>query len=168
MTIRPSHGNATHSGHGAVWQQVPDENEIPKSLSLWNDRGEFIEEIDRREKLNMLVFWASWCGPCRTEIPQLKELYERLESTDLSMTSISIDENQDQWLSALKMENMPWIQTIVSRDSIEIIKATYNFSAIPLTVFTDENGMELKRFEGYAVKHTREYVEYIENYLKSL
>lgn len=105
--------------------------------------------IDDSYKLNMLIFWASWCGPCRQEIPKLKELNEEFKHKGVRMVSISIDESDKLWEAALKKEKMEWQQLITDNALLEKLKDSYNFSAIPLIVFTDRNGLELGRFLGY-------------------
>ena len=53
-------------------------------------------------------FWASWCGPCRKEIPNLKKLYELYKSKGLEIVSVSIDQKEDAWKKALAEEKLPW------------------------------------------------------------
>src|SRR5690606_37707207 len=97
-----------------------------------NIEGQYVEEIDRRAPLNMLVFWASRCGPCRKEIPQLKELSHKFKNTSLNIVSVSIDTDEQEWRRATEYEKMDWGQFIVPLDSMSIVKARYNFNAIPL------------------------------------
>ncbi len=61
----------------------------------------------------MVVFWASWCGPCRQEIPSLKKLYSAFTNSDLRIVSVSIDEDRSRWLKAVDEENMPWQQLLI-------------------------------------------------------
>ncbi|MCZ4222595.1 TlpA family protein disulfide reductase [Pedobacter rhodius] len=136
-------------------------NDKTPELSLVSDKGVVIKGIDRRAKLNMLVFWASWCGPCRLEIPDLKKIRSTVLSKDFYMASISIDENKEYWQNALKYEKMSWDQFIVDEKDMDIIMARYRFSSIPLVVFIDQNGNEIKRFNGYAPNRTSEYLSFI-------
>ena len=113
--------------------------------------------LDKKAKLNMLVFWASWCGPCRKEIPQLKELYKAYASQGLNLISISIDEKPSNWQAALTQEQMPWRQAIVESSQADLIKQRFNFSIIPCVVLLDNQGKEIKRFVEYDENNKKEY-----------
>ena len=58
----------------------------------------------------LVELWASWCGPCRADIPHLKETYHRYHEQGFEMVSISIDDDMEAWQKAVKEERMPWTQ----------------------------------------------------------
>ncbi|GGH23432.1 thioredoxin-like domain-containing protein [Mucilaginibacter phyllosphaerae] len=118
-------------------------------LKLKDDKNNVRLVLDDK-KLNMLIFWASWCGPCRMEIPQIKRLNTLYKNKGLNVVSISIDENQMEWYKALKQEQMKWDQFLVDKADIEVIEARYNFSSIPTTIFINGAGKEVYRISGYA------------------
>lgn len=120
------------------------------SMSIAGSQTQTI--FDSTAKVNMLVFWASWCGPCRKEIPQLKQLYKKYAGKGLSISSISIDNNLKNWNTALAIEQMPWKQFIVSDSTKKIIDLEYDIRFIPIAVFTDAKGKLIKR-----VTDTAEY-----------
>jgi len=86
----------------------------------------------------VVVFWASWCGPCRAEIPELKKVYEDYKSKGINMVSISVDHDIIAWKKALNIEKMKW-QNIANLpgDKNEIYKK-YNINAIPAIFLLDE------------------------------
>ena len=60
------------------------------------------------KKYYLVDFWASWCGPCRKEIPNLKKLHEIYKNKGLQIVSVSIDKNEAAWKKALNEEKLPW------------------------------------------------------------
>ena len=60
------------------------------------------------KKYYLVDFWASWCGPCRKEIPNLKKLYELYKGKGLEIVSVSIDKNETAWKKALAEEKLSW------------------------------------------------------------
>jgi thiol-disulfide isomerase/thioredoxin len=106
--------------------------------------------LNPKAKLNLLVFWASWCGPCRKEIPALKQLYRAFHGKGLHMTSISIDEDQGRWRKALSEEQMGWPQVIMAQDQRRQIEQQFSLRAIPVLVLTDSLGNELTQKIGYS------------------
>lgn len=101
-------------------------------------------------RVHMLVFWASWCSPCRKEIPLLKQLYARYAPKGLFITGISIDSDMDRWKTALSEEKMPWQQVRVPEKELEDIQSVFRFTTIPFLVITDEQGREIARFADYS------------------
>lgn len=121
--------------------------------------------IDPGAKLNMLVFWASWCGPCIKEIPQLKEMHREFSTKGLNMVSISIDEHGADWQRALPVHAMPWRQLLIKKEMIEETEQLFNFTTIPFLLFTDRNGKELARFADYDPDNAAKYRAFILQYL---
>ena len=122
--------------------------------------------IDTTAPLNMLVFWASWCGPCIKEIPQLKIIHRLYARKGLRIKSISIDTNKEAWLLAMQRHKMDWPQLIIAKEKTEETEHIFNFRSIPFLVFTDNKGTELARFADYDEENTKKYKEVIRRYLK--
>ncbi|MBP6023628.1 thioredoxin-like domain-containing protein [Ferruginibacter sp.] len=142
----------------------PDPGLPLTNLLLLNSKGEKDRIINNSSKLNLLIFWASWCGPCRMEIPQLKSLYKKLSGRGLSMASISTDRDTDKWKKAIKEENMPWAQFILDSTEYEKGEALYNFTSIPVTILTDNQGNEILRTIGFEKEN--KLILFIEQYFK--
>jgi len=123
--------------------------------------------IDPTAKLNVLVFWASWCGPCIKEIPQLKQLQETFGKNGLRMASVSIDTNKEAWQEAVLQHAMPWRQLLIDTDRIEELQQVFGFTTIPFLVMADSEGKEVARFADYDEGNTKKYAEVIERYLFS-
>ena len=90
----------------------------------------------------LVELWASWCGPCRADIPHLKETYQRYHEKGFEMISISIDEDKEAWLKAVKEEEMPWIQVYGANGKSytkECMKL-FGVSGVPSCVLIDKEG----------------------------
>lgn len=135
------------------------------NVSLDNSHGNKTNLLDSSAKINMLVFWASWCGPCRQEIPMLKELYIKYKRKGLSITSVSIDEKKDDWLKAVAIDKVPWSQLIISIEDMETFKNNYEINGIPYIIFTDKKGKLITRTIGSEKGDFKAYKEIIEKQL---
>lgn len=94
---------------------------------------------DFRGSILVLDFWASWCGPCRAEIQNLKKDYKEFEAKGVAFLSVSIDKDEGAWHKALQEERMPWTQVIAPKAGKDIMKQ-YQFSGIPYIVVLDKDG----------------------------
>lgn len=104
---------------------------FPTSITLEDNKGKYQKIGNDSADYNLIVYWASWCGPCRKEIPELKALYGKFADKGLAITSISIDEVKLNWQTALKQEKMPWQQLIAIDSTRTVIDLHYSIEAIP-------------------------------------
>lgn len=88
---------------------------------------------------NMLEFWASWCGPCRGEIPHLR-LVNKLYGQEFNLISISVDERDKDWKEALEKENMSWTQLNDPDPAKGPVTMKYKVDGIPFSVLLDKEG----------------------------
>lgn len=90
-------------------------------------------------KYNFVEFWASWCGPCRGEIPHLRHINETFGDR-ISFISISIDESSADWHKAMEEEKMIWTQLIDKKGFFGEVSTKYKVMGIPYSVMIDPNG----------------------------
>ena len=108
----------------------------------------------------VLNFWATWCGPCRNEIPHLEEVYEAWKDKDLAFFAVNIGESSTDVISFLDYFGftMP-----VLLDSAKTVSRRYGVSGIPTTYFIDEDGIIQNKVVGAFPDR-----ESVENYVKKL
>lgn len=117
---------------------------FPSNITLENEKGIVGKIANNNSKYNLIVFWASWCGPCRLEIPELKKLYANYDSKKLSIISISVDSEKQSWQTALKQEKMPWQQFIAIDSNRKKLDLNYDIKFIPKVYLFDENKKLIK------------------------
>ncbi len=111
----------------------------------YNDRNGKINALENLKGKNgtLVIFWASWCGPCRQEIPELKKLYKTYQAKGINFISISIDHDISKWKQAVILEKMPWSNLANLPGDFKEIKKKYNLNAIPSMFLLDDNGKVL-------------------------
>ncbi len=128
----------------AQMKKLSEGSRAPNFKYQTPDNKEKIGPDNFRGKYLLLDFWASWCGPCRKTIPQLKKIYAKYQEMGFEILSVSIDRKDSDWKQALKQENMPWKQ-ICAPDSGKDIMSEYQFNGIPHLVLLDKDGKIIKR-----------------------
>ncbi len=142
------------------------DNPVFENYKFENQLGIATEIYSSKTKVNMIVFWASWCAPCRQEIPELKKLAEKYKRSELNIVSISIDDSRKSWLSAVAAEQMNWPQLIIPENKMQQIKEQFEIGAIPYTLFLESNGKLISRFIGNDENSVSQYEQIINANLK--
>lgn len=85
----------------------------------------------------LIDFWASWCGPCRQENPNVVQAYETFKDKNFTILGISIDEREDLWVKAVKSDGLMWTQVLDRNSKIARI---YGVNSIPKNFLVDPEG----------------------------
>lgn len=144
----------------------PDEKALRPNNMLTTEDGKRIPMIDTTKKLNMIVFWASWCGPCRQEIPSLKKIAAEIKDERFRITSVSIDDNKALWKKAMSEEQMPWQQLSIDSAIMNRVKIQYNLNYIPQIFFIDGKRNLLTKLGGFEPENEDKIKAIINGYLK--
>jgi thiol-disulfide isomerase/thioredoxin len=117
----------------------------PDFTLLKSDKSTF-ELSTMRGTYTVLDFWASWCAPCRENIPALKALYTKFHLRGLNIVGVSGDRDWNAWIQALNREQMPWMQVIdefPKSDGPSRIGILYGLQSLPTYVLLDKEGKVL-------------------------
>ena len=96
-------------------------------------------------KVVLVDFWASWCGPCRREMPNLVEAYAKYKNKNFEIVGVSLDQSADAWKEAIKKLNITWPQMSDLKYWNCEGAQLYAVSSIPHTVLIDGEGTILAR-----------------------
>lgn len=101
-----------------------------KSVSFSSFRGKYV----------LVDFWASWCGPCRAENPNVLREYNKYKDKNFTVVGISLDDKPDSWKKAIKDDGMPWTQLSDSKGWKNEVSTYYGIQGIPMTFLIDPQG----------------------------
>ena len=116
-------------------QRVPE-------FSLVNYDGEDVALFDLLEKKDMVLidFWASWCGPCIADFPELKKLYSAYNDEGFEIVGVSIDDNMEDWKGGVDEHELPWVNLGELKDWDGPVAVSYGVNAIPKGYLVDSQG----------------------------
>ena len=146
-STKPQSQQAAETDNAATETQVAENNDNIGDLKLTDmnrDRVSIAEEV-AKNKVTIIDFWASWCGPCRQEMPSVVKLYESHKAQGLGIIGISLDEDYKAWAEAVKTMNMTWPQFSDLRGWDDFAARRFGVTAIPHTMIVDQQGNILAR-----------------------
>ena len=115
----------------------PSVGQSAKEISLPGVKGDKINLASLKGKIVLVDFWASWCGPCRRAVPDLKNVYSKYQSKGFEIYGISLDDDKNNWKRAIKEDSTTWMHVIDATGNIAFIwKVMY----IPNTFLLDKTG----------------------------
>jgi peroxiredoxin len=146
-------GTPLASGTGGLAPEFSLPESDGNTLSLTEHRGEVV----------MINFWATWCGPCRQEMPLLDALYDRYHDLGFTLIGVNVDEDSsvaDGWLA-----DRPVSFPIVY-DPDSNVSRLYDVTAMPSTVIVDRSGQMRFRHYGYQPGYENDYQDQIRQLIR--
>ncbi|HEY8398614.1 MAG TPA: TlpA disulfide reductase family protein [Flavihumibacter sp.] len=98
-----------------------------------------------RGKYVLVDFWASWCGPCRVENPNVVRAHDRFKSKNFTVLGVSLDNNRDKWLKAIADDRLDWTHVSDLKHWQNAVAVQYRVQSIPQNLLIDPNGIIIAR-----------------------
>lgn len=131
----------------AVWSASKDlTNQIAPDFTLKSLDGQNIKLSEHRGEVILINFWASWCGPCRQEMPLLDELHQKYSPMGFSLYGVNVEEDSE---AAKKMLGDLSVSFPILFDTENDVSKAYDVIAMPTTVIVDRDGMVHYIHRGY-------------------
>ena len=143
--------SALYASSNLLGKTAPD-------FTLRSNEGDNKKLSELRGKVVLLNFWATWCGPCRQEMPKLTELRDLHDEYDFELLGINIDEDQSK---ALRLAKKLSINFPILFDATKQVSKDYSIDAMPMTVLIDRDGTVRYVHRGYKENYIGLYQQQI-------
>ena len=135
------------------------------SFTVRNLKGQRVQLADHKGKVIILNLWATWCGPCRVEMPGMENLYRRYRSQGLEILAVSLDKGSSEKVQTFADEYR--LSFPVLMDSEGEVEGRYHTLTIPTTFVIDKKGMIVAEVEGAKHWESEETFKAVEYLLKA-
>jgi thiol-disulfide isomerase/thioredoxin len=127
--------------HEAIEKQLSTlEGQPAPEIDLPTVEGKQLALSSLKGKIVMIDFWASWCGPCRKEMPFIVKLYDKYKGKGFEIYGVSLDQDKARWEEAIKHDGITWPQVSDLKYWESVAAKQYAVSGIPYTVLLDKEG----------------------------
>ncbi len=145
-----------YAARGLVGADAPD-------FALRSNAGANLRLSEYQGDVVMLNFWATWCGPCRQEMPQLEKIHARYEQAGFTLLGINVDGDPEK---ARRMAEDVGVSFPVLFDDEKTVSKLYDIRAMPVTVFIDRDGRVRDIHHGYRPGVEAKYLDRVRELLR--
>ena len=122
-------------------------------IAMSDATGKIITLSSLKGQYVLVDFWASWCGPCRAENPNVVSAFEKYKNKKFTVLGVSLDDNKADWQAAIIADKLNWQHISDLKKWESTVISTYQFSGIPYNVLIDTNGIIIaKELRGQALQ----------------
>lgn len=140
----------------ALGQQAPD-------FTLKSMAGKNLNLAEQRGNIIVINFWASWCGPCRKEMPVLQKFYNKYQDLGVSVWGVNVEQENQAGRDFLADLDLKFP---ILFDDTNTISEKYQVEAMPTTVIIDRDGLVRYAFKGYKPGYEKKYAKAIKQLIR--
>jgi len=113
---------------------------VAPDFTMNDPEGKPIQLSSLRGKVVMIDFWASWCGPCRQENPNVVKLYQKYHDKGFEILGVSLDKTKEEWVKAIKADQLSWLHVSDFQFWQNTAARLYSVNEIPQSFLLDKDG----------------------------
>ena len=132
-------------------------------FTLKSRSGKNIKLSELRGQVVMINFWASWCGPCRQEMPLLEALYKKYNALGFTLLGVNVEQDSSKAIAYLRDISVSFP---ILYDTKNAVSKAYNISAMPSTVMVDRDGNLRYLHHGYKPGYEKEYQQQVKTLIR--
>ena len=137
----------------------PKQGQLATEIALPSATGDTLRLSSFKGKIVLLDFWASWCGPCRDANREMGKIYSKYKDKGFEIFSVSVDNETDKWLSAIRKDKITWSQVISYGGWAAPTAMQWGIEALPTSYLIDREGhLVAMDLEGKQLEKTLKYM----------
>ena len=133
---------------------------VPDFASFKTDGKKQMKLSDLKGQVVLLDFWASWCGPCRAENPNVVKNYQKYKDAGFTVMSVSLDSDRNKWLAAIAADQLSWPNHVSDLGGWQNkVAQQFGVTSIPFTILIDRDGKVIAtNLRGAALEQTLQQI----------